>query len=44
MTRTKRFLACLFIAGAVAAGTAAPALADQHVTDFDEIHVTVVDV
>ncbi|MEU8527445.1 MULTISPECIES: hypothetical protein [Streptomyces] len=44
MTRTKRFLACFFLAATVAAGTATPALADQHVTDVDGIHVTVVDV
>lgn len=32
MTRTKRFLAGGFIAAALAAGVATPALADQHAT------------
>lgn len=53
MTRTKRFLAGAFIAAAVAAGTATPALADMHATGdtstgtitsvgTDDMHATLV--
>ncbi|MER7535991.1 hypothetical protein ABTX77_14555 [Streptomyces sp. NPDC097704] len=43
MTRSKRFLAGAFLAAAIAAGTASPALADMHATggtSTDNLHVT----
>ncbi|MEU6879428.1 hypothetical protein [Streptomyces sp. NPDC046712] len=44
MTRTKRFLAGGFIAAALAAGTATPALADSHATIVtpQDSHATVI--
>ncbi|MEU4277594.1 hypothetical protein AB0F57_22175 [Streptomyces tanashiensis] len=46
MTRSKRFLAGTFLAAAIAAGTASPALANMHATgdtSTDNIHITSVD-
>ncbi|MFI8425546.1 hypothetical protein [Streptomyces sp. NPDC085479] len=42
MTRSKRFLAGAFLAAAITAGTASPALADLHITNekTENIHIT----